>query len=166
MNARKPIAAEIPPDLVEMDELLTRYGRSVMDRFRKQHCASAEGRYNTPPNDDDRQPREVLLPPVDAQLVQRALAGVNERERIVLQILYIPKRFSAQAQFRHLRIPPDLAATRHLAGLREFASRWHIESVKAERAHGGLRRILRRTRVEAALRGELEQLDQPTEPTT
>jgi len=153
----RPIAADVPPELAHIDELLTRYGRAVMDRHRKLHCASAEGRYAIPPNDDDRQPREIILPPQDTQLVQRALAGVAELHREVLVILYVPRRLPAEAQLRIKRIPPDLACSRHLAGLREFAARLHIESVKVDRALGGLRRVQRRTRLEQAIAGVLQE---------
>jgi hypothetical protein len=149
MSQRHQIAADIPNELADADEILHRYGRSVMDRYKKQHCASAEGRYNTPPNDDDRKPREVLLAVSDVSVVQRALIEVPEMFRTVLQILYVPKRVPAEAQFRRLQIPPKLAAERHLEGLRLFASRHHIEMVKDERAAGGLRRLQRRSMVES-----------------
>lgn len=152
----KPIAADIPRELFEADEVLTRYGRSVMDRFRKQHCASAEGKYSIPPNDDDRAPREVLLSEGDTRLVQRALLGVPDLERTVLQILYVPQRQPAEAQLRLKRISPETSCQRHIAGLRVFASRYHVEWVKAERAQGGLMRIRRRSWIEGALSASLE----------
>ena len=120
------IAADIPLDLRTADELLTRFGRWAMHRHRKQRCASAEGMYRTPPNDDDRQPRELVMPAIDAMAVQRALAGVPDRERVVLEILYVPRRFPVQAQMRRLRIPPRLAQERHLLGLRMFWNRWRV----------------------------------------
>jgi hypothetical protein len=144
LSQRHQITAEIPHDLKDADELLVRYGRSVMDRYRKQHCASAEGRYAIPPNDDDRAPREMLLPAPDAALVQRALFKVPERERLVLQILYVPQRLPIEAQLRMKRIPVKLAAGRHLDGLRLFAERHRIESLLAGRAQAGLRRVERR----------------------
>lgn len=115
------IAADIPPSLRDADELLRRYGRWAMYRYKKQHCASAEGRYQTPPNDDDRQPREILLSTPDAMVCQRALARVPDRERVVLAILYVPHRLPAEAQLRILRIPPRLSQERHIAGLRMFS---------------------------------------------
>lgn len=132
MSQRQQITAEIPHDLKDADELLIRYGRSVMDRHRKQHCASAEGRYSIPPNDDDREPREVLLPAPDAALVQRALFKVPERERQVLQILYVPQRLPVEAQLRIKRIPAKLAADRHLDGLRMFRNLHGAEVAKVE----------------------------------
>lgn len=148
MSRRQQIAADVPLELMEADELLHKYGRSVMDRHKKQHCASAEGRYSIPPNDDDREPREMLLGAGDLSLVQRALISVPELFRQVLQILYVPKRLPAEAQLRRLQIPPQLAADRHLEGLKLFAHRHHIESEKFSRASGGLRRALRRSAVE------------------
>lgn len=151
MSQRHQIAADVPRELADADELLHRYGRSVMDRYKKQHCASAEGRYSIPPNDDDRQPREVLLAATDLALVQKALNDVPDLLRVVLHILYVPKRLPAEAQLRRLQIPPQLCADRHLEGLRFFAGRHRIETIKADQREGGLRRIQRRTMIEKAL---------------
>jgi hypothetical protein len=156
---KRPIAAEIPVELQDADELLTRYGRSVMDRWHKQHCASAEGQYVAPPNEDDRLPRETLLEGVDLALVQRALIAVPDRERQILQILYIPKRLPAQAQLRMLRIPPELACSRHLDGLRCFAARHRAEIVMVERARSGLRRAVRHSRIVEALAMGIEKVE-------
>lgn len=156
MSQRHQIAADIPIELADADEMLRKYGRSVMDRHKKLRCGSAEGHYSIPPNDDDRDPREVLLSVVDVSVVQRALIGVPELFRQVLQILYVPKRLSAEAQLRRLQIPPRLSAERHLEGLRLFSGRHHVETVKAERASGGLRRIHRKTLVERALSVAIE----------
>lgn len=117
---RQQIAADIPPALSDADELLHRYGRWAMRRRRKLRCGSAEGGYHIPPNDDDREPREVLMLNVDALACQRALARVPDRERIVLAILYVPHRMPAEMQLRLLRIPPKLSQERHLAGLQMF----------------------------------------------
>jgi hypothetical protein len=157
MSRRQQIAADIPAELADADELLRKYGRSVMDRHKKEHCGSAEGRYKIPPNDDDREPREVLLGTVDLTIVQRALIGVPELFRQVLQILYVPKRLPAEAQLRRLQIPPKLSSERHLEGLRLFCRQHHVETVKSDRAAGGLRRMQRRTTIEKALLKSLDE---------
>ncbi len=128
---RISLSADLPDDLLDADDLLSRYGRWAMDRYRKRHCASAEGRYRTPPNDDDRQPREVLLSTPDAVLAQRALAMVPERERLVLAILYIPHRLPVEARLRVAGIPARLCAERHLRGLRMFCNLHRNASSKA-----------------------------------
>jgi hypothetical protein len=133
MSPKHQIAAEIPNDLRDADELLHRYGRWAMDRYKKQHCASAEGRYAIPPNDDDRQPREVFPRPDDITTINRALLAVPERERLILHILYVPKRLPAEAQLRLLRIPAKLSAERHLEGLRMFANRHRVETIRQSR---------------------------------
>jgi hypothetical protein len=112
------IAADIPFSLREADELLAKYGRWAKDRRRLHRCGSAEGRYVAPPNDDDRQPSEVIMSMPDAMACQRALARVPQQERIVLAVLYIPKRIPAEIQLRRLGIPPRLSRERHLLGLR------------------------------------------------
>lgn len=124
------ISALIPAGLREADELLTRYGRWAMRRHSKRRCASAEGMYRIPPNDDDRQPREVLLPLLDALAVQRALYRVPDLQRVVLAILYVPQRRPPQALLRIMRIPPRLSCDRHITGLRCF---WNLYRM-AERA--------------------------------
>jgi hypothetical protein len=131
LKKRHEITGEIPHDLRQADEILIRYGRAVMDRHRKHHCASAEGRYPIPPNDDDREPREILMPAPDAALVQRALIGVPERERLVLQILYVPQRLPPEAQLRIKRIPAQLSAQRHIDGLRMFHNRHRAELLQS-----------------------------------
>lgn len=125
--ARRQIAADIPSDLAEADDLLMRFGRWAMDRQRFHHCGSAEGHYRAPPGDADREPREVLLPTADVVIVNRALLGVPDRERIILHVLYVPKRQSAQAQLRLMRVPPTLARDRHLRGLRFFWNGYRIQ---------------------------------------
>jgi len=42
------------------------------------------GNYRIPPNDDDRHPREILLPEPDVVAINRGLLAVPERERQVL----------------------------------------------------------------------------------
>lgn len=56
----------------------------------------------------------------DALICQRALARVPDRERVVLAVLYIPRRTPPEVQLRILRIPPQLSQQRHLLGLRIF----------------------------------------------
>lgn len=120
------ITAEIPERLREADEALHRYGRWAMDRFKPQRCASAEGHYRIPPGESDREPRELILPASDAMVIHRALIRVPERERIVLHIIYVPKRQPPEMQLRLLRIPPQLSQIRHLDGLRMFENLWRL----------------------------------------
>jgi hypothetical protein len=133
------IAANLPHDLKEADELLTRFGRWAMDRYKKQHCASAEGHYKIPPNDDDRQPREVILLPADVAAINRALQGVPELQRVILQILYVPKRLPPQAQLRMLKIPPKLSQERHLEGVRMFWNRFRNQCLQSFPASATIR---------------------------
>ena len=124
---KQDIAAPIPQSLADADEVLRLYGRWAMDRHHKRHCGSAEGRYKIPPNDDDREPKEFVMPLQDALAAQRALSLVPDVERIVLSILYIPRRQPAEVQLRLLRIPPRLSQERHLRGLRMFANLYRVQ---------------------------------------
>ena len=114
------IAAEIPFNLQEADERLMRYGRWAMERLRRRSCGSAEGRYRSFQDDEDRAPREMLQHIDEALACQRALARVPELERRVLGILYVPTKLPVEVQLRLAFIPPRLCQERHLRGLRIF----------------------------------------------
>ncbi len=120
MSARRDIYAEIPPRLLEADDLLHRYGRWAKDRIRLHSCGSAERAYRPPWNEHDREPRVILMHIDLAMACQRALARVPERERVVLTVLYVPRRVPANVQLNRLRIPPRLSRERHLCGLAMF----------------------------------------------
>jgi hypothetical protein len=127
-------AAYVPSEMQRADTLLTQYGR----------WATSYGRNSTPGTLDrmyireaDRKesleafirrrnyvPSEPLMPVLEALVVQRALQKVADRERIVLTILYVPRREPIPAQLRMLRITPSLCRMRHQQGLREFGH-WH-----------------------------------------
>jgi DNA-directed RNA polymerase specialized sigma24 family protein len=113
-------AAELPQNLRDADETLRLFGRWAMDRMIRRSCGSAERYWRPPPGDDDRQPREILMKMEDALRVQRALSRVPERERIILEILYVPRRWPIEAQLRVLRIPARLCRQRHADGMRMF----------------------------------------------
>jgi len=119
---RPPIYADIPSDLWGTDNLLHRYGRWALDRRGPQTCGSAEGKYRPERGqiEERREPREVLMPTDAALAVQRALQRVPERERIVLQYLYVPQRWPAHVMLAKARIPARMSQERHLAGLRMF----------------------------------------------
>lgn len=114
------LSADIPTDLQDADQRLSRYGRWAMDRQRRHRCGSAEGRYRSNQDDLDRQPTEVLQHIDEALACQRALARVPELERKVLTILYVPQRMSVEMQLRLAHIPVRLCQERHLRGLRMF----------------------------------------------
>lgn len=133
---KENLTEPVPMELKEADELLEAYGRWAHDRYRKQHCASAEGRYRAPPNDLDREPKQFIQSDFSAMQVQRALQGVPDLQRAVLHILYVPKRLPPEAQLRILRIPPRLCRERHREGLRMFWNRYRV-SCLAQPARNG-----------------------------
>lgn len=117
-------ASDIPESLQDADQILSRYGRWAMDRRRIRRCGSAEGQFRAPQDDEDRTPRELLMPNYEALGAQRALARVPDRERAVLVILYVPRPpWTVEAQLRVARIPARLCRERHLCGLRMF---WNL----------------------------------------
>ena len=123
---RIDLYAPIPPSLRSADEHLHRYGRWAKDRNRLHRCGSAERAYRAPPDDLDREPRAIIMHIDIAMACQRALARVPVQERIVLGILYVPRRLPVEVQLRLLRIPPALCRERHLLGLRMFDNRLNL----------------------------------------
>lgn len=131
-------AADIPPELAKADDLLTQYGRwatsygarkgaPTLDRMfireadRKESLEAYQRRRAHVPG-------EALMPTPDAMNVQRALAKVPDQERIVLCMLYIPRRQPVHMQVAALRLTPSLCRIRHLSGLRMFG---HLHDVVA-----------------------------------
>ncbi len=119
----------IPPELRDADELLYRYGRWAQDRYKKQHCASIEHKYQTPSWDGDDVP-EILLPDFRALDVQHALVVVPMQYRRVLQAFYIPQRLPPQAIRRKNGIPAKTWEVSHQMGLRMFWSIYSLRYVK------------------------------------
>lgn len=132
------IAAPIPGDLDEADDLLHRFGRWAMQRATRRRCGSAEGAYRAKPDEEDRAPREILMHPVDAMRAQRALSRVPQKWRVVLEVLYVPRRggngkiIKPELMFRLMRIPPRLSRERHIDGLRQFDNIHRTMLAKAE----------------------------------
>lgn len=141
------IAADIPENLVRADELLTRYGRWATSGGRggapytldRQFIRAADRRESLEAYERRREAKILLMPVAQAMVVQRVLAKVSDRPRVILTVLYIPKKVSPREQLRILRIPPRLSRERHLEGLREFsrlyelASGWSAELMRPPR---------------------------------
>lgn len=136
-------AADIPAHLGKADDLLTRYGRwatsygarkgaPTLDR---QYIREADRRESLEAWQRRREhvPAEPLMPTPDAMLVQRALQRVPDLERIVLNILYIPRRQPIDVQMYRLRVTPELARRRHLDGLERFGDNHALLSMFASR---------------------------------
>lgn len=123
-------AADIPRDLVEADDLLTQYGRWATSYGARKGAPTLDRMFI---READRKesleaynrrrahvPAAQLMSTPEAMNVQRALAKVPDQERIVLTILYIPKRQPVHMQVAALRLTPSLCRIRHLSGLRMF----------------------------------------------
>ena len=123
------ISADIPADLADADEALTRYGRWAAGRGSRNRCGSAEREYRpsgVEARERRRAPLPLQMPAAEAMACQRALARVPDQERVVLALLYVPRRQPPEQQLRLLRIPPVLSRDRHLRGLRMF---WNIRKL-------------------------------------
>jgi hypothetical protein len=131
-------AADIPPELQGADDILTRYGRWATSYGARKGAPTLDRKYI---READRKesleawqrrrehvPNDPLMPTPDAMLVQRALASVADRERVVLSILYIPRRVPVPVLMARMHITPSLAQIRHLSGLRMFR---HLHAVVA-----------------------------------
>jgi hypothetical protein len=139
------ITCEITCELRQADYTLTEYGRwATRASGGAGFCGSAERGFRRQIDRresiesflDRRVPRNPLMATQDALRCQRALAQLPDRERIVLSVLYVPRRLPPEAQLRIMRIPPSLSVLRHKAGLRMFVNMYrmlgtrHLDSLK------------------------------------
>ncbi len=132
-------AADIPPELARADDLLTQYGRwatsygarKVAPTLDRMFIREADRKESLEAYQRRRAhvPGEALMPTPDAMNVQRALARVPDVERIVLCMLYIPRRQPVHVQVAALRITPSLCRIRHLSGLRMFKNLHDVVSL-------------------------------------
>lgn len=119
------LTCEITDDLKDADKALEAYGRWAADRPQIRTCGSAEGKYKSPQDEIDRQPTTQHNPD-EMMACQRALAAVNEKERIVLTILYIPRKVPIQAQIRLYKLDQRVFPERHRSGLKQFDLFLHL----------------------------------------
>lgn len=135
------IAATIPDELIPSDTLLRQYGEWASRRGSRGAPGTLDRMYRR--ESDGRESREAYAercsavpkdPPMttpDAMSVQRALIRVPDKERVVLQVLYVPQRLPPHAQLRILRITPQLSRIRHLEGLRLFTNIHRVGTIRA-----------------------------------
>lgn len=128
------LAAAVPAELRDADQLLMRYGRwatmagrggapHTMDRM---YIREADRKESLEAYQRRRAhlPSEPLLRQHEALHVQRVLVGVPFQERIVLHLLYLPDRRPIAVRLRKLNLRPRQCRERHLAGLRMFDRLW------------------------------------------
>lgn len=137
---RRDINLNVPAELRDAEELLERYGRWAQDRYKKQRCASAEGRYVPPPTRsvDCDEPLQPLMPDWSARQVQMALQVVPMQWRRVLFAFYIPQRKPWQAMRRVMG--GKTWDESKVAGLREF---WKIYSLRYLACRGSIAALTR-----------------------
>ena len=126
---RRDANLDVPVELRQAEELLEKYGRWAQDRYRKQRCASAEGKYQPPPSTRNRddEPMIPFIPDWSAMQVQRALQVVPMQFRRVLFAIYIPQKEHPMAARRRLKLRPDSWERSQIEGLRQF---WSIYSCR------------------------------------
>jgi hypothetical protein len=129
--------AQIPAQLEQADAVLTQYGRWAAARSAKSGtCGSVERAYCAPSRnyEERRDPREALMPALEAVRAQRAFIAVPDLERAVLSVLYVPRRQPVEQQLRLLRVAPRQCRERHAAGLRMFHNLWLLADRAALRS--------------------------------
>ena len=129
MRRLQSFTAEVPQELHATEELLARYGQWAKDKFVYRRCGSAEGAYRPPADQDDdprRTPRPAKSSIDEIMRVHRALCSLPDRERIVLHILYVPRRQPVPALLRLANVPANVCRERHLLGLRMLKNRLHM----------------------------------------
>lgn len=121
----RDINLNVPAELRDAEELLERYGRWAQDRYKKQRCASAEGKYVPPPTRsvDCDEPLQPLMADWSARQVQLALQVVPMQFRRVLFAIYVPQKEHPMAARRRYRLQRDVWDRSRIEGLRQF---WNI----------------------------------------
>ena len=126
---RRDLNLNVPQELRQADELLEKYGRWAQDRYKKQRCASAEGKYQSPPQVArvDDEPLIPFIPDWNARQVQLALQVVPMQFRRVLFAIYIPQKEHPNSARRRLGVSNGDWNEGRLHGLRAF---WSIYSAR------------------------------------
>lgn len=124
---RRDLNLNVPQDLQQAEELLERYGRWAQDRYKKQRCASAEGKYRPPPQArSDDEPLVPFMPDWSARHVQLAMQAVPMQFRRVLFAIYVPQQEHPMAARRRLRLKRDVWDGSRIQGLRHFWSIYRL----------------------------------------
>lgn len=126
---RRDLNLTVPVELRQAEELLEKYGRWAQDRYRKQRCASAEGRYQPPLTQsvDCEEPLQPLMADWSARQVQLALQVVPMQFRRVLFAIYVPQKEHPNSARRRLGLSNRDWHEGRLQGLRSF---WAIYSCR------------------------------------
>lgn len=121
---RQQLYADLPPELHEADDILVRYGRWARGGGGSgARCGSAEGMYRAPKDDEDRQPREPLMPPLEVERVKSALGKLPMMTLLIISWLYVDVG-GLQAKMRKHGVQPRHMRERHLEGVRAFWREW------------------------------------------
>lgn len=125
---RRDLNLNVPRELQQAEELLEKYGRWAQDRWQKQRCASAEGKYKAPMvRRADEEPMEPFIPDWSARQVQLALQVVPMQFRRVLYAIYIPQKEHPNSARRRMGLTNKDWNEGRVHGLRSF---WSIYSVR------------------------------------
>ena len=120
---RQQLYADLPTDLREADDILSRYGRWARGGYSPGRCGSAEGAYRSPQDDEDRKPREPVMPALEVERVKDALGRLPMMTLLVIQWLYIDTG-QLHAKMRRHGIQPRHMRERHVEGVRLFWTGW------------------------------------------
>ena len=125
---KRDLNMNVPQELRLADELLEKYGRWAQDRYHKQRCASAEGKYRPPPvASRDDEPMIPFIADWNARQVQLTLQVVPMQFRRVLFAIYIPQKEHPNSARRRLGVSNRDWNEGRVHGLRAF---WSIYSAR------------------------------------
>jgi len=119
----RQLYADLPQELREADDILNSYGRWANRGGGGARCGSAEGMYRAPQDDEDRQPRMPLMPPLEVERCRDALGTLPTMTLLVIQWLYVDSS-GLQAKMRKHGIQPRHMRERHLDGVQLFWAAW------------------------------------------
>lgn len=119
----RQLYCDLPPELHEADDILTRYGRWARGGGSGARCGSAEGMYRAPQNDEDRQPREPTMPQLDVERARIAMGLLPAMTLLIIQWLYVDTG-NLHAKMRKFDIKPRHMRERHLDGVTLFWHHW------------------------------------------
>lgn len=138
--SKPQLYADLPQELMEADDVLTRYGRWARGGYSPGRCGSAEGMYRAPQDDEDRRPQMPSMQKLEAEKVSEALQKLPLMTLLIIQWLYVDVG-GLQAKMRKYGIQPRHMRERHLEGVRIFWNGYQTMAPNEKKLQLGLHTV-------------------------